>query len=339
MKYFTTQLIALIIIGISFFACSELRDNLTQPESAGVHGNGVLNTSSQNFHGKLLTTKTFNDCQQCHATDFSGGTAGVNCATCHPSITYHSVDYQSPIGSHPQFLTGINWDMDGCKTCHGTNYAGGVSTPSCLTCHTESNGPEACNTCHGDFSDASQINPPRAINGATETTDPGVGAHVIHLTGEDISSKVVCENCHVVPSSLNDESHLDAEAPVEGETHADVIFHGVAVSSVSNSSYNHETYKCSNTYCHGNFELEKSASDYPWAYTSDKIAGNNFSPTWNKVDGTQAECGTCHGLPPTGHIEATMTECANCHPGVMNDQGELINKSLHINGEPNVFNN
>ncbi len=24
---------------------------------------------------------------------------------------------------------------------------------------------------------------------------------------------------------------------------------------------------------------------------------------WNKVDDSQAQCGSCHGLPPTGHVD------------------------------------
>ncbi len=50
------------------------------------------------------------------------------------------------------------------------------------------------------------------------------------------------------------------------------------------------------------------------------------------MDGTQAKCGTCHGLPPTGHIAAPITSCYLCHQGVVDEMGNIIDKDKHING-------
>ncbi len=69
------------------------------------------------------------------------------------------------------------------------------------------------------------------------------------------------------------------------------------------------------------------------------MVGNNFSAKWNQVDGSQAECGSCHGLPPTGHQASTLTACVNCHIGVVDNQGNIIDKTKHINGVKNVFGN
>ena len=43
--------------------------------------------------------------------------------------------------------------MKQCQQCHGSNYNGGTAQSSCYNsgCHNTPGGPEACNTCHGDF--------------------------------------------------------------------------------------------------------------------------------------------------------------------------------------------
>ncbi|MDP4196679.1 MAG: hypothetical protein Q8940_16615, partial [Bacteroidota bacterium] len=73
--------------------------------------------------------------------------------------------------------------------------------------------------------------------------------------------------------------------------------------------------------------------------------GANFSPKWTQVDGSQAACGTCHGLPPKGHIgypnNLPVTACGNsgCHSGVVDINGNIIDKNKHINGAINVRGN
>lgn len=101
---------------------------------------------------------------------------------------------------------------------------------------------------------------------------------------------------------------------------------------VSIPGYNTSTYTCSNTVCHGNFTFPKANSTNQWAYTAETITGNNATPLWTKVDGTQAACGTCHGLPPTGHIAADLNLCVDCHADVINEAGEIIAPLLHADG-------
>jgi hypothetical protein len=57
------------------------------------------------------------------------------------------------------------------------------------------------------------------------------------------------------------------------------------------------------------------------------------------VDGTQATCGSCHNLPPIGHVEANITACSTCHQGIVDSDGNIIDTDKHINGEKNVFGN
>ena len=372
MKYVISYLSVFILV-IFAAACSDITDEITTPEEVGIHSDGIMTKASDNFHGKLLGDNGFTNCQQCHAADLSGGTAGESCVKCHSSIGVHQDGIKNPSSDnfhakflfnnglmmnecsechgenyeggfstptcqnchkgiavhkegvknpgsdnfHGKFIEAHNWKLSECAQCHGDNYAGGLISTTCNTCHSQTNGPEACNTCHGDFS-----NP--------EIIAPEKGTHYSHLTGTEIAVEVSCETCHTVPASFNAAGHID-ETPG-----AELNFTGIAGSE---GTYNASSMTCNNTYCHGNFEFLKSESSFQFAYTADKMEGNNFNPNWNTLDDTQAACGTCHGLPPTGHIAATLNSCANCHPGVVDGDGNIIDKTKHINGVINAFGN
>lgn len=392
MKYIISYLLV-FVLAIVITSCSDISDEITTPLEISVHGEGVLNSSSEGFHGNLITDNGFNDCQQCHASDLSGGVTDVSCNGCHSSIDVHKAgiddvnsenfhgkyfispdkslnscaechgeNYEgssvSPTCSssgchngldvhkdgfntpssenfHGNYIRNHGWDLGACSDCHGESYAGGVSSPTCGNsgCHTSSEGPEACNTCHGDFNDPSKTAPPQDTRNRTLTSNAGVGAHSAHLFDTAISNEVQCNECHIVPSNFEAPGHIDSDS------HTEIVFGQLATSTVSDPDYSFSQFTCSNTYCHGNFEFLKSESNNQFAYLADKMEGNNFTPIWNKVDGTQAECGSCHGLPPIGHIPSTLENCKNCHPGVVNEAGEIINKAKHINGVANVFGN
>lgn len=330
--------ILILIVGIITFACSELQNELIEPVKVSVHGSSAMLKTASTFHGKILLNNKLDDCRRCHAQDLSGGTAQVGCSTnnCHPTITVHTKSIMDPTsnGFHGKFIAGKNWNMDGCASCHGVNYAGGLSSPSCNTCHKHENGPEACNTCHGDFSNPSQVAPPRALNNAIETTDPGVGAHAYHLTKiKMMDTNVKCEECHTVPATLKSAGHLD------NLPKAELNFSGLTNEGSTKTSYEFSAKQCFNSYCHGNFSLKKSTSDYQWAYTAEIMTGNNYSPKWTKVDGTEGKCGTCHGLPPTGHQASDLRSCTTCHQGVIDQTGKIIDTKKHIDGKINVFGN
>ncbi|MFC2135917.1 CxxxxCH/CxxCH domain-containing protein [Bacteroidota bacterium] len=286
MKLYITNTILLIFIGIILAACSDLRENITQPAAQSIHQTGIAMPSSPDFHGVSLKNS--------------------------------------------------NYDMRSCQQCHGSSYGGGIVGESCNTCHTNPGGPEACNTCHGDFSDPDRIAPPADLDGNVTTTYQGVGAHDKHLYGIEIGELVGCYECH--PSDIPAGEGNYVFGHIDGEP-AEMEFGSFTNSGPSNASYNISSAACSNTYCHGNFEFTKADSDYKWAYAADVIEGNSFAPVWNIVDGTQAACGTCHGLAPTGHIASELTECADCHIGIVDDAGNIIDNLKHLNGEANVFGN
>jgi hypothetical protein len=246
---------------------------------------------------------------------------------------------------HTKSFQANGWNLQSCAECHGAEYGGGVTGSSCLDCHTQPGGPEACNTCHGDFADGSMIAPPTDLLGNIETTIPGVGAHSIHSYGAVIAQVVDCYECH--PGATGDEKYVFSHV---GALPADIQF-GSFTNSNGVASYNFDNYSCANTYCHGNFVFNKAdaASNAQFAYTADQMTGNNYSPIWNIVDGTQAQCGTCHGeiandgtlvsAVPNGHLAAQLTGCVGCHPGVVDADGNIVDPVKHINGQRNVFGN
>lgn len=229
---------------------------------------------------------------------------------------------------HGVFIRGNAWNLEDCKSCHGSDYAGGISNSSCLSCHM--NSPEDCNVCHGGIDNTSGA-PPRDIDDNLSSDAIGVGAHTTHLNGNLLSDGLECRVCHQVPESIDSPGHLDDDLPAE------VTFSGLAFTDGAQPAWDHSTASCSNVYCHGNWSLSKENSLFPWAYTGETISANNVTVTWTGTN--EAACGSCHALPPSGHLSFALNECTDCHVGVVNAQGEIIDKSKHINGMVNFLEN
>lgn len=228
---------------------------------------------------------------------------------------------------HGLFIAdSLGWDLRNCQACHGQNYAGGIANSSCLTCHP--NTPEDCTVCHGGVDNQSGA-PPKDLADNTSTTARGVGQHTLHLAGGDIGSAIECTTCHVVPDSLYAAGHIDSELPAE------LMFFGLAQADLAAPSYDNGAGSCANTYCHGNWSLPRAQSGFSGFYSADTMQGNAAAPGW--TDPATGECGSCHGLPPTGHNPFDISACSSCHAAVVDNQGSIIDKSKHVNGMVNVF--
>jgi predicted CxxxxCH...CXXCH cytochrome family protein len=301
------------------------------------HQQGYLDTTSVNFHGTVLKANNFSTdaCSRCHAADFKGGNTNISCIGCHNYPHPQGMTDSTSSSFHGKIIMANKFVMDECQKCHGNDFSGnGSSLLNCRTCHTQPEGPLACNTCHGNFGDPTKIAPPRDINGNTSTDFITVGAHISHLYENDLAV-VACENCHKVPNANNIKDHFNPGPLVKIVVLDSLAIHGIA----SNAAFDTNTGTCSNTYCHGNFEFKKSdaSTERQFAYTSDKMTGNYKTVKWNILDGSQAPCGSCHGtadgfISPEGHIKLPIQQCVACHSTVVNAKGEIIDKTRHING-------
>lgn len=88
--------------------------------------------------------------------------------------------------THGQSLRATGDDLATCQRCHGQDFAGKATAPSCLACHKK--GPTACDTCHG--------------------YPPTTGAHTPHL-----ARGYTCSDCHVVPATWDAPGHLTGTTP------------------------------------------------------------------------------------------------------------------------------
>ena len=220
-------------------------------------------------------------------------------------------------GFHGKGLAKAGWNFAPCQGCHGTDYKGGITDRSCLTCH--SDGPQSCTTCHGNASgDGAQPfkwAPPKDVSNHGETTFRGVGAHQMHVRYAMLRVPLDCSECHIKPTQVEDAGHLDSELPAE------VPFGELARNEGAEPLWDADGAQCSNTYCHGAF----------------KYGNRDNDPIWTNVGAGQAACGTCHGLPPpaeTGHAQSD--QCSQCHGSVIDEDRGFKDRTLHMNGKANL---
>ncbi len=167
-------------------------------------------------------------------------------------------------------------------------------------------GPPACTECHGD---STSIAPPFDTKGNVDTTFRGVGAHRSHVgLNSDWHREVQCADCHLVPLTPEDVGHDDTELPAE------LTWGPVAKSNGAVPMFDGVTTTCSGVYCHGDTLL----------------GGSNTTPNWTTVDGTEAACNACHGIPPATPHPAN-SNCSACHPTV-DDTLTFVTPERHIDG-------
>jgi len=221
----------------------------------------------------------------------------LGCGSCHGL---------PPPSPHPQ--------AEQCSACHGAVV--GSDNRTIVDKQRHVNGAVdvdtdvSCTTCHGGSNPA----PPLDLEGRSSVTSPGVGAHQTHVLGTSRSRAVPCGECHRVPENVLDAGHVDSSAPAE------LVFSGVAVANGANPTYEDGT--CSSTTCHGVFT--------PFGTPS---GGSHTTPTWTKVDGTEAACGSCHALPPPSPHPPPGDPCNTCHGDIADDNVTFIHPEQHVDGK------
>jgi predicted CxxxxCH...CXXCH cytochrome family protein len=120
-----------------------------------------------------------------------------------------------------------------------------------------------------------------------------------------------------VPAADDSAGHVDTGRPAE------VTFTGIASAFEATPSYDAGT--CANTYCHGGSFVGQRPS-----------GGRDTTPVWTVVDGSQIQCGSCHGMPPPAPHPQDSTPCAECHHD-MDASGEFVLPLQHVDGIVTFF--
>jgi predicted CxxxxCH...CXXCH cytochrome family protein len=218
-------------------------------------------------------------------TDLDGSEAA--CGACHA---------MPPPPPHPASNT--------CEACHapvaGPNQT--LADPSRHldgTLDVDGGGGSCATGCHGDDSDPA---PPLDLNGASDTSTVGVGAHRIHLAPAGPFAPVTCTACHVDIQAVGDPGHTDTAPPAE------VVWGAVPTTGGRTPAWDRDAATCANTHCHG-----------------------STTPVWTNVDGTQAACGTCHANPPPPPHPGSSA-CNNCHGAVAGPNLTITAPNRHVDG-------
>jgi predicted CxxxxCH...CXXCH cytochrome family protein len=267
----------------------------------------------------------FSECTECHGNRLQGiayedgGERIRSCFECH-SASNHPADPAdvSAVSVHVDYLRDNDFDYTECLDCHAATedalFGGSCSSTEC---HSSAyGGPDACNVCHGSFdgvaSDPASWAPPQGLEGVLSISDPGIGAHQVHMNVDtDLFAQLSCDNCHRVPARVNDSIHMD------GDGKAEVDFGGISGNGTANPQYSSTDNSCSSTYCHG----------------------EAAEPVWTVMDGSYDDCGSCHALPPDtpSHVGTSFpADCATCHGDVIDNSGEIIDGTMHVNGRTDL---
>ncbi len=249
----------------------------------------------------------------CHGATLTDGAAGAGGTATSPlwqKVDRSQAQCTSCHGFPPPLPHPQNAD---CGACHLDVQPGANKTFLDATQHIDGNldvnANQACNSCHGGANNA----PPKDTTSGTATTLRGVGAHQAHVAvGATWHRDIACNECHVVPGTVSSVGHLDTPLPAE------VRFTGVGAGGTWNGA------NCA-TYCHGT-TLKTSAGT--------PAGGSATSPVWNRVDGTQAQCTSCHGSPPPAPHPAS-TACESCHADAGPNQ-TIRTPAQHIDGTVQV---
>jgi predicted CxxxxCH...CXXCH cytochrome family protein len=230
-----------------------------------------------------------------HASPVWNEPGSLDCDSCHAS---------PPAPPHPQ--------MSDCSVCHAEVFDSDRNVVDRLL-HVDGvvqvDVEERCTGCHGDENAA----PPRDIAGNLATTAPGVGAHQTHVLGTEHSRAVPCAECHSVPAETLEAGHADSARPAE------LVFSGVALAHGATPVYENGT--CRSTSCHGDVFPDEHES-----------GGTHTVPTWTRVDGSETQCGSCHGIPPPPPHPNPGYPCRHCHGNVGADDVSFVRPDLHVDG-------
>jgi len=268
---------------------------------------------------------TFGDLAAAAGTSPAWDRTSATCAStyCHGATLDGGTD-KTPV------WTRVDGTQKTCDACHGNPPpAPHVQMTDCGLCHPATaegdtiahpekhvdgtldvDLAQGCSACHGGPDNPA---PPTDTAGGSATTLLTVGAHQAHVTsGSSIAAPLACDECHVVPTSVDAPGHMDPGP-------AEVTFGGLAAVDGATPAWNRDQGTCSSTYCHG---------------ATLNAGGSLTTPVWTKVDNTQDTCGSCHGYPPPlPHLQ--LANCGACH-GATATGGAIAHPEHHVDGTLDV---
>lgn len=139
LRFGTLALVAALLLG----GCAETKEDKapTTPE-VSVHGAGFADVSSANFHATYIQGKNFDLslCKTCDGGDFSGGTSGKSCNTCHskPGGPENCTVCHGSVNAAPPFdLAGNVSPASRAVGAHQVHLLGGIigAKVACTECH------------------------------------------------------------------------------------------------------------------------------------------------------------------------------------------------------------
>lgn len=284
-------------------ACSDVRTRPDAGTSAiSVHPAGILDTQSEEFHGKELRRLNwdFSVCAGCHGEDFTGGSAKTSCLTCHaqgptacttchgagPTSNAHGVHLQiARLACSECHVVPAHWNDDGHLLSGGVAITGPAKVTfgarAGLTLDpVDRSGPPAwdgakCSNvyCHGDVLHAA---------GGT-TTEPRW----------DDKAPAACDRCHGAPPPSHAQSSCQTCHPADAPHVDGVVQVGRAPG-------------CSG--CHGDATSPAPPND---------LSGNT------DISAIGVGAHRAHVLVPTG-LRGPIA-CATCHlvPTAIDDRGHI----------------
>jgi predicted CxxxxCH...CXXCH cytochrome family protein len=341
-------------------ACHGGRDNVTNLYAKSSPNNFALSTTHSQHLGKYTVAQI--NCNTCHGKTAANNTAlkdysgAIYHANGGKTVLFTNVAY----GSYTSYKTNIT--AGNYKKCTNVACHGGT-TRAAWSENAGVNNDNTCVHCHGAAGTLATVpnsgtnrrffapgwgtgaNKGISTDGTASSNDFRVGSHFKHLSSVYMKA-IKCNECHRVPSNPFDVQHTDSprynsQTLTFAQASTATIAIGVGSSATpaqlaAFAGYTNGTSgkaaTCSSVYCHGN-RLKNSdtggANIYRRPYW-------NYSAMINYSDPTVA-CGRCHGNPPASvsgsHLgKAPTISCSGCHGSVVNSQGQIINKNLHING-------
>ncbi len=219
----------------------------------------------------------------------------------------HTSDIHLPgtSGFHGALLKKEQWQWSACTRCHGEDLNGGASGISCLSCH-DTRTAQGCASCHRTETSGS-------FRASSTQSERSSLLHQRHLQA-GIAQAGLCQTCHPVPTGLRDGVHLDGQVQIQ--------FSQAANYRGKQPQWDAATKTCTETACHGA-----------------GLEGAQI-PVWGPPQPTTSSCQNCHGMPPKtlqrGGIHPVDTRCSTCHPSAHQENGQIKEPALHLNGQVEV---